>query len=113
MHFAVFPIISLFRRFGTAGHDIGNFVAEVLPNIIRGNLCIFDGIVKEPGGYNRLMAAHFLQNQGNADRVGDEGHATGFSALVLVGASGEANSFVYQRDGDGSILYPVGRLPSA
>jgi hypothetical protein len=108
MVFTVFPIASLFRRFGTAGYDIGDLVAEVLPDFLGGNVGVFDGIVKEPGGYNHLMAAHFLQNQGNADRVGDEGHATGFSVLVLVGASGEANSFVYQRDGDGLFLYPAG-----
>jgi hypothetical protein len=95
MHFTAFPIAPLFRRFGTTGYDKGDLVAEVLPNLLRGDRGIFDGIVKQPGGYNRFMTAHFLQYQGHADRVGDEGHATGFSVLALVGASGETNSPVY------------------
>lgn len=95
MHFAAFPIVPLFRRFGTAGHDIGNLVAEVLPYFLRGYHGVFDNIVKQPGGYNRLMAAHFLQYQGYADRVGDKRHATGFSVLALVGSSGESNSPIY------------------
>ncbi len=95
MYFTAFPVVPLFRRFGTAGHDIGNLGAEVLPDFVGGNLGVFDGIVQQPGSNNRLMTAHFLQYQGHADRVGDKGHLTGFSVLALVGASGETNSPIY------------------
>ena len=113
MHLPAFPIAPLFRRLSTTGDDIGNLIAKVLPDFIQGNLGIFDDIVKQPCGYDRLMAVHPLQYQGHANRVGDKGHLSGFTMLVLVCAGGEANSLVYQGDGDGLLLYPTGCPGSA
>jgi hypothetical protein len=95
MQLAILPISFSFRRLSASFDNISDFITKVAPYVLHRGLCVFYGVMKQPGGYDGLFAAHLLQNHGHANRMGDIRHTTGFTALSLMCARGEANGSIY------------------
>ena len=91
-----FPTIPLLGWFGASSDDFGNFIAKFLAKILQCDICIFNGVVQESGGYHSVRTVHPQEDERDADWMSYIRHISNFTALLLVGASGEACGSVDQ-----------------